>query len=230
VQLLGVHLEVAVGSAPVPADAKPLLAASPRASASVERIERLLPGRPVQFVIADVDRPTFAAGGVATVVLPRDLLANEVALFAAIARGIAVVRFGGMLTELVRPGGEGDVVRLLRAGLLGDGGKDARSELLTARLREDEKASAIALARQCLAGNVDLAGVLQVISRACDRFVLVATGSPVAALQSSTLPTLLKEPPQRAMVLIQGSVRALELCAFVARDNAWLLRRQHLLQ
>ena len=229
IMLLGVHLEVAVGSAPPPADARPLVQASPRAAVLVERIERLLPGRPVQFVIADVPRATITAGGVATVVLPRELLANEPALHAAIARGIACVRFGAVLSETMKPGTEAEVIDLLRAGLLGEGGRDVRSELLTQRLRDDDKQQAVALAQRCLVGQVDLSGTLQIVSRACDRFVLVATGSAVAALQTCTLPTLLKEPPQRAMVLLQGSVRALELCAFAARDNAWLLRRQHLL-
>ncbi|HEY1100470.1 MAG TPA: hypothetical protein VGF99_16135, partial [Myxococcota bacterium] len=229
ITLLGVHLEVAVGSAPTPPDAKALVQASPRAQGLIDRIERLLPGRPVHVVIADVASAAIAAGGVPTVVLPRELLANEAALHAAIARGYAVVRFGAVLSETVKAGGEADVVSLLRAGLLGEGAKDARSELLTARLREEDKAAAVALARQCLVGTVDLAAVLQIVSRACDRFALVATGSPVAAMQAATLPTLLKESPQRAMTSLQNSVRALELCAFAARDNAWLLRRQHLL-
>jgi len=229
ITLLGVHLEVALGGPPPPAGAKPLVQASPRSAAMMERIDRLLPGRTVQIVMADVDRPTVCAGGVPQVVVPRDVLVHDGALAATIARGVAVVRLGALLTETVKPGREQEVLDLLRAGLLGEGSRDARSELLTARLQPDENAAAIALARQVFSQPIDLAGTLQIMSRACDRFVLVATGSAIAALQASALPSLMKEPPQRAMLLVQGSVRALELCAFAARDNAWLLRRQHLL-
>jgi tetratricopeptide (TPR) repeat protein len=229
ITLLGVHLEVALGGPPPPPGAKPLVQASPRSAAMMERVDRLLPGRTVQVVMADVDRPTVCAGGVPQVVVPRDVLVHDGALAATIARGVAVVRLGALLTETVKPGREQEVLDLLRAGLLGEGSRDARSELLTARLQPDEKAAAVALARQVFSQPIDLAATLQIMSRACDRFVLVATGSAVAALQASALPTLMKEPPQRAMLLVQGSVRALELCAFAARDNAWLLRRQHLL-
>jgi hypothetical protein len=229
ITLLGVHLEVALGGPPPPSGAKPLVQASPRSAAMMERIDRLLPGRTVQIVMADVDRPTVCAGGVPQVVVPRDVLVHDGALAATIARGVAVVRLGALLTETVRPGCEQEVLGLLRAGLLGEGPRDARSALLTARLQPDEKATAVALARQVFSQPIDLQGTLQIMSRACDRFVLVATGSAIAALQAAALPGLMKEPPQRAMLLVQGSVRALELCAFAARDNAWLLRRQHLL-
>jgi hypothetical protein len=134
-----------------------------------------------------------------------------------------------MLTETVGPDREQEVLELLRAGLLGEGSRDVRAELLTTRLQPAEKAAAIALARQVFSQPTDLAGALQVMSRACDRFALVATGSAIAALQAAALPSLIKETPQRAMVLVQGSARALELCAFAARDNVWQLRRQHLL-
>lgn len=231
INLLGVHLEAALGSPPPPTGSKPLVQASPRSAGMMERIDRLLPGRAVQVVMADVDRPAVCAGGTPIVVVPRDVLVHDAALHATIARGVAVARMGAMLSELVRPGSEGDLLDLLKAGLLGVGSKDARTETLTARLKEEERKAAVALATQVFAGPgpVDVAGTLQLMARACDRFVLVATGSPIAALQASALPSLVKEPPQRAMMLVQGSVRALELCAFAARDNAWLLRRQHLL-
>lgn len=70
---------------------------------------------------------------------------------------------------------------------------------------------------------------LLTMMRAADRIALVATGSALAALQASALTSLVKEPPQRAMLLLQGSARALDLCSYAARDNAWLVRRQHLL-
>jgi len=231
INLLGVHLEAALGSPLPPTGSKPLVQASPRSAGMMERIDRLLPGRSVQVVMADVDRPAVCAGGTPIVVVPRDVLVHDAALHATIARGVAVARMGAMLSELVRPGSEGDLLDLLKAGLLGVGSKDAHTETLTARLKEEERKAAVALATQVFAGSgpVDVAGTLQLMARACDRFVLVATGSPIAALQASALPSLVKEPPQRAMMLVQGSVRALELCAFAARDNAWLLRRQHLL-
>ena len=230
ITLLGVHLEVALGGTPSPPDAKPLVQASPRSAALLERVDRLLPGRPVQTVIADVDRLMVTSGGIPQVVIPRDLLANEAALLAAIARGVGIVRLGALVTEVVPQGHESDFVDLLKAGLLGEGPKDARTEILTARLREDERLSAIALMQQVVAAPIDIPGLFQLLTRAVDRFVLVATGSAMASLQTGALPTLLREPPQRAMVLLQGSLRALELCAFAARDNAWLIRRQHLLR
>ena len=57
----------------------------------------------------------------------------------------------------------------------------------------------------------------------------MATGSAIAALQAGCLPSLVKDPPQRATTRVQGNVRALDLCAFAARDNAWSLRHKHLL-
>jgi hypothetical protein len=231
ISLLGIHLEVALGRASAPPGAKPLAQASPKSLTLCERVDRLLPGRVAQLLIADVDRSTVVAASVPQIVLPRDLLANETALMATVARGLATVRLGAVVTELVKPGQEQDLVELLRAALLGVGNRDARSELLTSRLRDDEKQTARVLCQQALdvSGSkvVEVTNTLQILTRACDRFALVATGSPVAALASSAMPTLLKEPPQRAMLLLQGSVRALELCAFAARDNAWLLRRQH---
>jgi hypothetical protein len=231
ITLLAVPLEAALGSPSPPMGSKPLVQASPRSAGMMERIDRLLPGRAVQVVMADVDRPSVCAGDMPIVVVPRDVLVHDAALYATIARGVAVARMGAMMSELVRAGSEGDLINLLKAGLLGAGSKDARSETLTARLKDEERKAAVALANQVFAGPgpVDVAGTLQLMARACDRFVLVATGSPIAALQASALPSLVKEPPQRAMMLVQGSVRALELCAFAARDNAWLLRRQHLL-
>ena len=229
ITLLGVHLEVALGGPPPPRGAKPLAQASPRSMSLMERIDRLLPGRQVQIVMADVDRPMVCPGGVPQVVVPRDVILNDGALLATIARGVAVVRLGAIVSEIVRPGNEDEVLTLLGQGLLENNAKDIRTELLTGRLQPDEKAAAVALAKQVFDGPVDAHGAFQLMARACDRFVLVATGAPLAALQASALPTLVKESPQRAMVLLQGSVRALELCAFAARDNAWLLRRQHLL-
>ncbi|MDP2344854.1 MAG: hypothetical protein Q8O67_28170 [Deltaproteobacteria bacterium] len=225
ISLMGIHLEVALGGPAAPPGAKPLAQASPKSLALAERVDRLLPGRVVQFLIADVERATVAAAGVPQIILPRELLANETALLAAIARGIGVVRLGAVITEIVWPGQETEILDLFRTALLGQGARDARSDLLISRLREDEKQQARALTLQVLE-KPDVAGTLQILTRACDRFALVATGSPIAALAVSALPTLLKEPPQRGMLLLQGSVRALELCAFAARDNAWLLRRQ----
>jgi tetratricopeptide (TPR) repeat protein len=225
VALLGIHLEVALGGPAAPVGAKPLAQASPKSLALAERVDRLLPGRVAQFLIADVERATVVAAGVPQIVLPRELLAAETALLAAIARGIAVVRLGAVITEIVWPGQEQEILDLLRSAMLGQGPRDARTDLLISRLREDEKQQARNLTIQVLE-KPDVAGTLQILTRACDRFALVATGSPIAALAVSALPTLLKEPPQRGMLLLQGSVRALELCAFAARDNAWLLRRQ----
>ena len=229
--LLGMHLEAVVGSQPAPAGGKPLVQASPRSAGMLERIDALLPGRAVQVLMADVDRPAVCAAAVPIVVVPRDVLVNDAALYATIARGVAVVRMGAMVSELVSPGSEGDLVELLKAGLLGIGPSDARSQSLTAGLTEEQRRAVTALATQIFAGAapVDIAGTLQTMARACDRFALVATGSAIAALQAGSLPSLIKDPPQRATARVQGNVRALDLCAFAARDNAWSLRHKHLL-
>ncbi len=225
IALLGVQLEVALNAAPTPLGAKPLAVASPKSMALAERVDRLLPGRPVQFLIADVEHPTVVPGGVPQIVLPRDLLAHEGVLLAAIARGIGVVRLGALTSELVQPGHEQELLDLLRLGLLAQGPRDARAELLTTRLGEDEKHKARGLLLQVLE-NPAVAVTLQILTRAGDRFALVASGSALAALAASALPTLLREPPARAMSLLRGSARGLELCSFAARDNTWLLRRQ----
>ena len=226
ISLLGVHLEQALCRPAPPLDTKSLALASPKSLALTERIERLLPGRTVQLLVADIDRPTLFVDNDARVVLPRDLLANESALLAAVARGVGMIRLGAAVTEFVMPGQEQDLLDLLRSALLDEGARDPRAELLVMDLSDSEMESARKLMKQVLE-NPDLSGTLQILMRACDRFALVASGSPLGALAASALPTLLKEPPPRVMAMMQSSVRALELCAFAARDNAWLMRRQH---
>ena len=224
--LLGVHLEVATGNLPPPPrDARPLIHAAPGAAALVDKVDRLLPGRALQLLVDDVMMPYVAAAGIPQAILPQDALPHETLLLALIARATAVVRFVGVVVEGMPAESDVDLIGLLRGGLLGEGTRDARTELLTSRMRPADRDAALLLAPAALR-QPDLAGTRAILIRAADRFALLATGSLLAALSAGPLPGLWKESPQRALGLLQTSQRGLELCAFAARDNVWLLRRQ----
>jgi hypothetical protein len=224
--VLGSAVETVLGEGAPPADAAPLHERSPRGALALDRLERALPGRPFRVLAGNVDRLTVYAGAAPAVVLPLDVTAlGDAALLAAVARAYGVVRLGAVLPEIVRGGEEPQVVDAIKSAF--SGSPDSRGARLLARLREDENAAAKILAPQALSGVVDMSTTLGVLQRAADRFALVVSGSLLATLHASSIPTLLREPPQRAAQLLQASPRALELAAFAARDNAWLLRRQH---
>jgi hypothetical protein len=224
--LLAPHLEAVFLPTPSPLPGlKPLLQASPRTLSLAERPDRLLPGRVAQLMIADVERSVVHPGAVPQIVLPRDGLTNDAVMLATIARGIAVVRFGAVVTEALRPGDDEALLALLKATFLAQG-RDSRAAALSARLREEDRQKAQALLLAALE-NPDTTGTAQLLMRACDRFALVVTGSPLATLSAAALPSLWRESPAARQALLKGSARALELGAFAARDNAWLLRRHH---
>jgi hypothetical protein len=136
-----------------------------------------------------------------------------------------------VLSELL-DGGEAQALVELLQGAFGAGRRDARASWLRARLRDDDVHAAEELTDKAFSsssggGLADVVGTLAILTRAADRFALTISGSVVATMHAGALPTLLREPPQRAASLLQGSARALELAAFAARDNAWLVRRQH---
>jgi hypothetical protein len=218
------HLELTHGRPVDLPGAKPLAQASPRSLALAERADRLLPGRVAQLVVADVERSFVVPAAVPVVVLPRDMLAHEAALLASIARGLAVIRWHAAIVDDGL--GTEELVRVLRAALLHGGAGDERATSLAARLGDDEKESAQALLVRALeAPEVpDVAGIL---TRACDRFALMATGAPLAALTAGPLPSIVRASPARQSELLRQSARGLDLTAFAARDNVWLLRRAH---
>ncbi len=223
--LVGPALATAFSDGVLPAGALPLHEASPRGALALDRLERILPGRPFRLQVGPVDRLTVVPGVVAAAVLPIDAVQlGDTALLALVARAYGIVRLGAVASAVIPEGSEQAVAELLRSALLA-GSTDARAQKLRLQLRDDERQAAERLAEPALKG--DVANALRVLARGADRFALMASGSVMATLHASSLPTLLREPPQKAAALLQTSPVALELCAFAARDNVWLVRRQH---
>lgn len=225
--VLGSAVETVLAEPAVPGGLVALHDQSPRGALAIDRLERALPGRPFRILCGAVDQLLVLPGAVPTVVVPEDVLGlGDAALLAAVARAYGLVRLGAVLPEVLKPGEDQALIDILRTALVEEK-RDARANKLRGRLRDDELAAARALAVTVFAGPVDLAGTLGILSRAADRFALVVSGSIAGTLHAGALPTLLREPPQRAAALLANSPRALELAAFAARDNAWLVRRQH---
>ena len=208
-----------------PAGTRPLHEVSPRGALALDRLERIMPGRPFRLHAGPVERLTLLPGVVATAVIPADALQlGDIALLAMVARAYGIVRLGAVAAAVIPEGMEPAAGELLRAALI-DKSNDPRAQKLRLQLREEERLAAEKLAEPALKG--DVAGALRVLLRSADRFALMASGSLMATLHASCLPTLLREPPQRAAAMLQTSPVALELCSFAARDNTWLVRRQH---
>ena len=225
--LLGSAVETALGEPPIPRGMVPLQERSPRCALALDRLERALPGRPLRLLCGDVERMLVLPGVVPHIVLPEDILGRgDAALLAMVARAYGLVRLGAVLSEVLKAGEEAALVAMLHMALV-QHQRDQAGERLLGRLRDDELATAKELAKQAFAGTVDMPGTLGMLSRAADRFALVVSGSIAGALHAGAVPTLVREPPQRAAQLVTGSVRALDLTGFAARDNTWLLRRQH---
>ncbi len=224
--VLGAAAETVFGDAAPPADAVPLHEKSPRGALALDRLERILAGRPFRVLVGNVDRLTVVPGAAPAVVLPLDLLSlGDTALLAGVARAYGIVRLGAVLPEILKPGDDVALVNIIRNAF--GNAPDAHGQRMLSRLREDELRVARGLAHQAVANSADIAGTMSILQRAADRFALVVSGSVVATLHAGALPSLMREPPQRAASILQGSSRGLELAAFAARDNAWLLRRQH---
>lgn len=208
-----------------PPGIRPLHEVSPRGALALDRLERIMPGRPFRLHAGPVERLTILPGVVATAVIPTDALQlGDTALLAMVARAYGIVRLGAVAAAVIPEGQEPAAAELLRAALL-EKSNDPRAQKLRLQLREEERLAAEKLAEPALKG--DVAAALRVLLRGADRFALMASGNLMATLHASCLPTLLREPPQRAAAMLQTSPVALELCSFAARDNTWLVRRQH---
>jgi hypothetical protein len=156
------------------------------------------------------------------------LAAGDVVMTAHMARAIAIVRQQNLVAELLRPGTELTFIEALREALGPNPSPTVPlAQRILARLRDDEKPRARALAASVFTPNtpIDVAGCISAMTRTTDRLTLVLSGSLFATLAAGPLPTILEEPAQRAQLLLTGSARALELAAFAARDNAWTVRR-----
>jgi hypothetical protein len=227
ISFLGPALETALQEPALPSGLVGLNEKSPRGALAIERLERALPGRAIRVLCGSTDRLRVLPGPVPTVVIPEDAVdLGDAALLAIVARAYGIVRLGAVLPEITAPGDEPGIIDLLRMAFIGEQ-RDARATKLLSRLTEHQGAAARELALRVFAGPVDMSGTLNLLSRAADRLALVVSGSLAGTLHAGALPTLLREPPERAASLLTASPRALELAAFAARDNAWLVRRQH---
>ncbi|MBI1947130.1 MAG: hypothetical protein HYS27_15650 [Deltaproteobacteria bacterium] len=223
--LVGPALASAFHDGVLPPGARPLHEVSSRGALALDRVERILPGRPFRLQAAAVDRLVVVPGVVATAIIPLDAVQlGDAALLALVARAYGLVRLGAIAGAVIPEGQEGAAAELLRGALLG-GATDARAQKLRLQLREEERQAAERLVEPALKG--DVASALRVLVRGADRFALMASGNVIATLHASSLPGLLREAPQKAAAMLQTSPVALELCAFAARDNTWLVRRQH---
>jgi hypothetical protein len=223
--VLAPHLEEVFGR-PVEGDGmEPLAQVSPRSLALAERADRILPGRVVQLMVADVDQVRVGPGDVPSVVLPRVFVAHDALLFAAIARGLAVVRWNAVVTEALGDGEAADLRDVLHGALSNGGARDPRAQALRARLGATELKAAQALWSQ-VSGADDLEATARLLARACDRLALVATGAIWSSLVAGPLPALLHASPVRQAKLLRDSARGLDLIGFSARDNVWLARRE----
>jgi hypothetical protein len=227
---LGPAIEAALCDRELPSGVRPVVDLGTRYGMLLERADRLLPGRALRLFLGPVDRMQLVVTTTATsVVVPESTLVHgDVALSAALLRAVAIVRLGGALSELLPEGGESVLLPLLQSALLGDsGGRAARvREALTPETRVTMRS----LAQAALAGDVDVVGTLNLLARCADRFALVASGSLPATLAASALPTMWGDSGAVLCDHLRASSRALDLCAYAARDNAWLLRRLHKLE
>jgi tetratricopeptide (TPR) repeat protein len=225
--LLGPHLEILLARPVDLSGTRSLVQVHPRASALALRIDRLLPGRAVDFVVAPVVRPTIVVtGSTPTAVLPHTLLTDDIALLAAMARASAVVRWNGTVIESLLEGQGEELVALLRSAILGQGPADARAAALAQAMRDEEKRAARNLMVRVLEDPA-VQDTTHLLARGCDRFGLLVTAHPIAAVAAGAVPGLLGEQPFQQAQLLRSSPRALDLVAFAARDNVWQLRRAH---
>ncbi len=213
--------------------AERLLEVRPDAGRYLERIDRLLPGRPMKFLVGDVDVLTFHPGAVLHALLPRHMLNfGDAVLVAFVARAYAVARLGGVIPETLDPEDMGEVRRLLEAAFLGrapDEGTRRKAERLLTRVPDDLQGAASNGARVALPENP--AGEAQTFGEGirivADRFGLLVSGSLPGTLAAGALPEVLVETPAATSSALIASPRALDLCRFAARDDVWELRRQH---
>ncbi|HUR28160.1 MAG TPA: hypothetical protein VM509_08230, partial [Planctomycetota bacterium] len=229
--VLGSAVETVFEEPALPAGVVGIHEKSPRGALALDRLERALPGRPFRVLAGNVDKLRVLPGAVPSVIVPEDVLTlGDQALLASVARAYGIVRLGAVLPEVLTAGQDEELMEILRKAFLEQSGsRSAKANRLMGRLRDDELAAAKELAKKAFNGSTppDLPATLAILSRAADRFALVVSGSIAGTLHASATPTLLREPPQRAASVLASNARALELCAFAARDNAWLVRRQH---
>jgi len=209
-------------------DARRLSEVSPTALALFERVDRVLPGRPMKLLVGPNRHTIVHAGSTLHIVLPGDALSHgDTYACAALSRAVFVARTGGVISSLDDENAMPSVLELTRAVLL-DTAVSERQEQRVAMLRQALSPARLVELKRRAAGaltNVDLARFVDMHRRAADRFSLLLSGSLVAALVVGPVPGLIDASPDVAASLLRASPRALDLISFAARDNAWLLRR-----
>lgn len=213
--------------------AERLLELRPDAGRYLERIDRLLPGRPMKFLVGDVESLTFHPGAVLHAILPRHVLNfGDAVLVAFVARAYAVARMGGVIPETLDPDDMGEVRRLLEAAFLNKAPDEAtrrKAERLLTRVPEDLQGAAANGARVALpdqpSGEAQIFG--EGVRVVADRFGLLVSGSLPGTLAAGALPEVLAASPSATAAALVASPRALDLCRFAARDDVWELRRKH---
>lgn len=213
------------------ASAKRIGEVSGSGDAMAKALTSLVPGKPVKPLCGEVDKLSFAAGTALHVVFPERWFEGPDRVKAArLGRGIALARLGGVLAEALSPAQLGTMIMCLQVVFRGrdaDAFVASMAERLRGNIDEQTLAACTPFATQALPdAGPDLKAWVDAVARAGDRFGLLASGSVVAALVAGPLPELLEADGQTAAAYIRANRRALDLCAYAARDNVWAVRDQ----
>ena len=207
----------------------------PSAVTAMERIDRLLPGRPLKILVGPVHQVQFHPGGVLHAVLPETIRKfGEAVVVAFLARTYATARLGGVIADECPRQDMPQVRRLMSAALLradADDGFQEKASSLLLELDADVQTRALTLSKAALddergQGGRDLIAWRDGVRILADRFALLVSGSLPGALAAGALPALLSEPPAVINEHLLRSERAIDLCRFAAGTEVWALRRK----